>query len=131
MSLANKKVFITGVSRGIGLSIAKAFKNNGAIVIGTGTKDNFKNNCDEYFSDNNVTYQRGVKGLASGIFMENIGNQYYDTGTAIVNRKNETEYNLGGKDPAYLSLPVTSNPYLQTILYTQSYNQKIKHTYNH
>lgn len=50
MSLKNKKVFITGVSRGIGLSIAKAFKNNGAIVLGSGTKGNVDNNiCDEYF----------------------------------------------------------------------------------
>jgi len=55
--------------------------------------------CDEYFSDNNVTYSRGVRGMSSGVFMENILNNYYDTGNVIANNPNETEYNLGGKDP--------------------------------
>ena len=60
--------------------------------------------CDEYFDENNVTEIRGVKGMASGILAENIKNNYYDAGHAIANSKNETEYNLGGKDPRSYTL---------------------------
>jgi short-subunit dehydrogenase len=34
-----KIVFITGVSRGIGLEIAKCFSNNGYFVVGTSRSD--------------------------------------------------------------------------------------------
>ena len=61
------------------------------------TEDDYE--CDEYFADNNVSYTRGVRGMSSGVMMENLVNQYYDTGNAIANSPNETEYNLGGKDP--------------------------------
>lgn len=39
MTFQNKVVFITGASRGIGHAIAKAFKDQGAIVIGTATTE--------------------------------------------------------------------------------------------
>lgn len=39
MSFQNKIVFITGASRGIGYAIAKAFHEQGAIVIGTATTE--------------------------------------------------------------------------------------------
>jgi len=55
--------------------------------------------CDDYFKDNNVTLTRGIKGMSSGVFMENIKNNYYDYGNVLANSRNETEYNLGGKDP--------------------------------
>jgi hypothetical protein len=28
--------------------------------------------CDEYFENNNVTVTRGIKGLASGVIMDNV-----------------------------------------------------------
>lgn len=39
MSFKNKIVFVTGASRGIGFAIAKAFHDQGAIVIGTATSE--------------------------------------------------------------------------------------------
>lgn len=50
MSFSDKKIFITGASRGIGQSIAKAFRAEGAFVIGTCTnKENEKNDvCQEW-----------------------------------------------------------------------------------
>lgn len=39
MSFQHKVVFITGASRGIGFAIAKAFHDQGAIVIGTATSE--------------------------------------------------------------------------------------------
>ena len=40
MRFINKTVFVTGASRGIGAAIARAFRNEGAIVIGTKTQRN-------------------------------------------------------------------------------------------
>lgn len=37
MGLHNRKVFVTGASRGIGKAIAQAFRNEGAWVVGTST----------------------------------------------------------------------------------------------
>ena len=34
--------------------------------------------CDEYFEKNDVRMERGIKGLTSGVFMQNFHNQYYD-----------------------------------------------------
>ena len=49
MDFNKKKVFITGSSRGIGLSIAKKFKNSRAIVIGSSR--NRESISDEIFDD--------------------------------------------------------------------------------
>ena len=51
MRFLNKRVFITGASRGIGADIANSFKEEGAYVVGTQTKHNdIKGNlCDEWF----------------------------------------------------------------------------------
>ena len=35
----NKKIFVTGASRGIGQGIAQAFRSEGAWVVGTSTAD--------------------------------------------------------------------------------------------
>ena len=48
MNFSNKKVIITGASRGIGKSIARAFKLKGANVFGTSTSNKF---CDKYICD--------------------------------------------------------------------------------
>ena len=39
MNLKNKKVLITGATGGIGHSLVKKFKNNGSLILGTGTNE--------------------------------------------------------------------------------------------
>jgi NAD(P)-dependent dehydrogenase (short-subunit alcohol dehydrogenase family) len=51
MRFTNKKVLVTGASRGIGASISGAFRNEGAFVIGTQTQHNPSSageNCHEW-----------------------------------------------------------------------------------
>ena len=51
MRFLNKRVFLTGASRGIGESIAKAYRAEGAFVIGTQTQKQTVNNdvCNEWY----------------------------------------------------------------------------------
>jgi len=51
MRFLNKKVFVTGASRGIGLGIAKAFRAEGAWVVGTrtGKTQEADGICQEWF----------------------------------------------------------------------------------
>jgi len=51
MRFLNKRVFITGASRGIGASIAKAYRAEGAFVIGTQTQENDTNSdvCNKWY----------------------------------------------------------------------------------
>jgi 3-oxoacyl-[acyl-carrier protein] reductase len=48
MSLANKTVFVTGATRGIGQAIAAAFHAAGAKVISTGTRSRSPGDFDDY-----------------------------------------------------------------------------------
>ncbi|MBF0097952.1 MAG: SDR family oxidoreductase [Magnetococcales bacterium] len=52
MRFQNKKIFITGASRGIGRAIARAFRTDGAWVIGTwtGGPDANDDSCQEWFA---------------------------------------------------------------------------------
>ena len=52
MRFSEKKVFVTGASRGIGNAIAKAFREEGAWVIGTSTTVDNKNDdvCQEWYA---------------------------------------------------------------------------------
>jgi NAD(P)-dependent dehydrogenase (short-subunit alcohol dehydrogenase family) len=51
MRFLDKRVFVSGASRGIGQAIAKAFKDEGAFVIGTQTQHNKTGNdiCNEWY----------------------------------------------------------------------------------
>jgi len=51
MLLKNKKVLVTGASRGIGKALASACRDAGAYVIGTGTAEveALRENCDEIY----------------------------------------------------------------------------------
>ena len=51
MRFNEKKILITGASRGIGAAISKAFKSEGAFVLGTKTKREEKSPdyCDDWF----------------------------------------------------------------------------------
>ena len=51
MRFVNKRVFITGASRGIGASIARAYRAEGAFVIGTQTQNSDTNDdlCSEWY----------------------------------------------------------------------------------
>jgi 3-oxoacyl-[acyl-carrier protein] reductase len=53
MQFLNRKILVTGASRGIGAGIAKAFRDKGAWVIGTRTglqEEPPENVCDEWFA---------------------------------------------------------------------------------
>ena len=52
--------------------------------------------CDGYFNDHEATEERGIKGLASGIFSANVGGKYKHEGEALSSSEEGTEYNLGG-----------------------------------
>jgi len=57
----------------------------------------FDYECDEYFEENNVTYRRGIKGIASGTFSLAMFNTYHEGGDVVSDSTDEPEYNLGGK----------------------------------
>jgi len=81
MTLENKTVFITGVTKGIGRAIAEEFYKSGARVIGTGTKDcdTWKSVCHDYycsdFSDRQQIFEcaKYVKKNAPDILINNAG----------------------------------------------------------
>ena len=53
--------------------------------------------CDEYYAHNNASEVRGIKGMSSGIFNQNVAGKFHDGGDAISSDDvNEPEWNLGG-----------------------------------
>jgi 3-oxoacyl-[acyl-carrier protein] reductase len=76
----NKKVLVTGASRGIGAAITQTFKNSGAYVIGTSThKKNANNYLDKHFcvnfsdQDQLSKFADIVKSLEPDILINNAG----------------------------------------------------------
>ncbi|XP_043583193.1 solute carrier family 12 member 4 isoform X2 [Bombus pyrosoma] len=55
--------------------------------------------CDPYYVENNVTIVNGIRGLASGVFLENIWNSFQDEGQLIAY----------GKDPKDMDQMATSS----------------------
>jgi len=51
MRFLNKRVFVSGASRGIGAAIARAYRDEGAFVVGTQTQHNDNRNdiCNEWY----------------------------------------------------------------------------------
>lgn len=51
MRFLNKRVFVSGASRGIGAAIARAYRDEGAFVVGTQTQlnDNRNDVCNEWY----------------------------------------------------------------------------------
>jgi potassium/chloride transporter 4/5/6 len=58
--------------------------------------------CDEYFEHHDVRTERGVRGLASGVLMQNLHSHYHDRGAAVAYTTNQTEWNLAGAPPRNL-----------------------------
>jgi len=68
LDFKNKKVLITGATRGIGFEIAKAFEELNATVIITGTKDNFitkEFNChyEKLFINNENNWKNQINSI--------------------------------------------------------------------
>ncbi|XP_039954921.1 solute carrier family 12 member 6 isoform X1 [Bactrocera neohumeralis] len=49
------------------------------------------NGCDEYYTNNNVTKVKGIKGLASGVFYENLLPSFLEKGQLIAYGKNTVD----------------------------------------
>ena len=50
---------------------------------------------------------KGIKGLASGVFYENVASKYRYAKEAIASSNEETEYNLGGRDKlGYITIDI-------------------------
>jgi 3-oxoacyl-[acyl-carrier protein] reductase len=86
----NKKVLITGASRGIGKAIAHEFKDSGAYIIGTSTrKENSNNNLDEHFCVDFLdqcqlsNFANTVKSLEPDILINNAGINKIDSFATI------------------------------------------------
>lgn len=79
-SLKDKKVLITGASRGIGKSIAKLFKESNAYVIGTSTgAEQQLSFCDESYSvdflqqDQLLLFAEKLKSIEPDVLVNNAG----------------------------------------------------------
>lgn len=80
MRFAGKKVFVTGASRGIGQSVARAFRSEGAWVIGTCTAaGNENDDCQQWvsadFSDVAQIQRcaRALREAAPDVLVNNVG----------------------------------------------------------
>ncbi|CAH1393152.1 unnamed protein product [Nezara viridula] len=53
-----------------------------------------KSGCDPYFEKHDVTITRGIKGLASGVFFDNLGDFFLNEGQYIATSKDPEEINV-------------------------------------
>lgn len=68
--------------------------------------------CDEYWTNNEIEYRRGIRGMASqpSVFMENFHQKYYEAGHVVSNSTEEIEFNLGGKSKrAYVTVDLLTS----------------------
>lgn len=71
--------------------------NASALNVTIETADESDFTCDEYYTHNNASEVRGIKGMASGVFSANVAAKFHDGGDAISSDGvNEPEWNLGG-----------------------------------
>ncbi|RXG67811.1 Solute carrier family 12 member 6, partial [Armadillidium vulgare] len=48
--------------------------------------------CDDYFSSHNISIRKSIKGLASGVFVENIPSYFWEQGQIIADSQNPDDY---------------------------------------
>ena len=72
MNLKNKKVLITGATGGIGHSLVKKFKNNGSLILGTGTNeeklDKLKNEFNIYTEKFSLDHHSNIEQFIDTVF---------------------------------------------------------------
>ncbi|TDG40461.1 hypothetical protein AWZ03_013123 [Drosophila navojoa] len=66
--------------------------------------------CDEYYQNNNVTRVKGIKGLASGVFYDNIMPSFLETGQFISYGRNSVDVeNIGSQSYNQIMADITTS----------------------
>ncbi|XP_011260217.1 solute carrier family 12 member 6 isoform X2 [Camponotus floridanus] len=63
--------------------LADCNKNVSGVLHGMYCGNNTRSKCDPYYTENNVTIVNGIRGLASGVFLENIWDNFQEEGQLI------------------------------------------------
>ncbi|XP_017839242.1 solute carrier family 12 member 4 isoform X2 [Drosophila busckii] len=66
--------------------------------------------CDDYFQNNNLTHVKGIKGLASGVFYDNIMPSFLEKGQFISYGRNSVDIeNVGGESYNQIMADITTS----------------------